>query len=471
MMMARPLQTSLRLNFKLNLWRCSVKSLSSLTGSRYVSSPVDDKENNSVISDLLVYERRKQFKSNIKLSNEDTNVEVRKRDANSKKRDKLGSGNVALNSDQQRIINLMKAVKFKNLCYIVRQDAADTLVEHLKKDLREGDVIAEANLGPGVLTKTILEQTVHKVIGYEPNTEFLLHLRSEMNGYADRLELHCLDLFRFYWYYTLNKREPEREGETDRLAQLLEPLLTKEGQESSVRIVASLSEMSVLHKLTLSYTFQCCFFKDIFPILYLYVPDHVHEHLTSLSRNITSKRLRVPFAFYFDVEHLDTAPNSSFYSPHLRSKKFKIKEKIFHLMKITPRENVHEIVAKHELPTFHYFMRCLINAKSGESLIFHMEKWIPGCGIDYIKNGFRMFVHPRELTTEQLLAAYRLFTSLSSFKECMFHQFCKNWTIQFGLKDDDIPQKMETEDAADKEMELFDDVHESDEDETVKIKR
>ncbi|XP_064105097.1 dimethyladenosine transferase 2, mitochondrial-like [Macrobrachium nipponense] len=389
MRMAGPLQTSLRLNFKRSLWRCSVKSLSSLTGSRYVSSPVDDKENNSVISDLLVYERRKQLKSNVKLSNDDTNGEGEKKEMFTIKReDKLGSGNVALNSDQQRIINLMKAVKFKNLCYIVRQDAADTLVEHLKKDLREGDVIAEANLGPGVLTKTILEQTVHKVIGYEPNTEFLMHLRSEMTGYSGRLELLCLDLFKFYWYYTLNKREPEREGETDRLAQLLEPLLIKEEQASSVRIVASISEMSVLHKLTLSYTFQCCFFKDIFPILYLYVPDHVHEHLTSSSRNITSKRLTVPFAFYFDIEHLDTALNSSFYSPHLRSKKFKNKENTFHLMKITPRENVQEIVARHELPTFHYFMRCLINAKSGESLIFHMEKWIPGCGIDYIK-----FVH------------------------------------------------------------------------------
>ncbi|XP_068223345.1 dimethyladenosine transferase 2, mitochondrial [Palaemon carinicauda] len=457
MIVQGPLQRSLKLKCQLSLWKCSMKSLYSRTGSRSMSSPVDDKENTSVISNLLVYERRKRLKSNPKDFNDENGLKERSKNVDRKTNYKYDSSNVQLNCDQQNIMNLMKAVKFKNLCYIVRQDAADTLVKHLKRDLREGDVIAEANLGSGILTKTILEQTVHKVVGYEPNTEFLMYLRSEMNAYATRLELHCLDLFKFYWYYTINKREPDREEEADRLSQLLKPLHVKKQQESKVRIVASLSEMSFLHRLTLSYTFQCCFFEDIFPVLYLYVPDHVYEHLTSSSHNITSRRLRVPFLYYFDIEELDIAPGSSFYSPHLRSKRFKNKEINFHLMKITPKENVNEIAAKHELPTFHYFMRCLINARSGESLIFHMEKWIPGCGIDYIKNGFRMFVHPRELKSEQLLSAYRLFTSLPSFRECMFHQFCKNWTIQFGLKNDEIPQKMEMEDIADKEIELFDD--------------
>lgn len=444
---------------------------SSLSGSRF-SSPVDDKENASVISDLLVYERRRQLKKSLKTRENGGDSEVKKtvvkrkvpeteRQSNSSNRD---------DNSQAEIMNLMKVVKQKKCCYIIHQDAAETLVRHVKKDLREGDVIVEANLGAGILTSALLDQTHHKIIGYEPNMDFMSYLRSQHYHHASRLELHCLDLFRFYWYYAISKREPEREADPNRLAQLLNPLPIREGKEESpVKIVSSVCDTAFFHNLALSFTFQCCFYKNIFPVFYVFIPEGLYGHLTSYSRNIISRRLSFPLLYYFDLEHLDTAPKSNFYSPYFRKLKLKKNSvETFHLVKITPKPNVHEIVPKQELGNFHYFMRCLNNTKSGESLIFQMEKWIPGCGIDYIKNGFRMFTHPRQLSKEQLLEAYRLFISLPSFKECMFHHLCENWTIQFGLKDE-VSYNMEAG-SIDREVEIDDDVADIDDGEFTAIK-
>ncbi|KAK7083585.1 hypothetical protein SK128_016238 [Halocaridina rubra] len=427
-----------------------VRMFSFLSGSRYVSSPSDDQENSSVICDLLVHERRKQTKKSsskvLTPSPKPINtIEQSKNSPSDKKSRKINGNNIKTLNDFN-IMSLMRAIKSKSTCYIVNENAANTLVRHLKKDLQPGDIIAEGNLGAGVLTKALLNFTNHRIIGYEPNTEFMMYLKSQFTAHASRLELHCLDIFKFYWYYTLNKREPEREGEADKLAQLLKPLPERNSEAASqVKIVSSVCDIAFFHRLALSFTFQCCFFKDVFPVFYLYIPKKIYEYFKKDSKHVVCRRLRLPFLYYFTVEHLDTAPRSHFYSSKVkRKKKNESDEECFHLVKISPKVDVSETIPLEQLEMFHYFMRCMNKTRASESLIFQMEKWIPGCGIDYIKNGFRMFVNPRQHTEDQLLEAYRLFISLPSFKECMFHHHCENWSIQFGLKDEESSQVEET---------------------------
>lgn len=55
-----------------------------------------------------------------------------------------------------------------------------------------------------------------------------------------------------------------------------------------------------------------------------------------------------------------------------------------------------------------------------------------------LQNGFRVFTHPRELTQDQLLQAYYIFSRLPSYEGSMFHHYRRHWAIQFGERDEEV---------------------------------
>lgn len=54
------------------------------------------------------------------------------------------------------------------------------------------------------------------------------------------------------------------------------------------------------------------------------------------------------------------------------------------------------------------------------------------------QNGFRVFTHPRELTQDQLLQAYFIFSNLPAYEGSMFHHYRRHWAVQFGERDEEI---------------------------------
>ena len=360
--------------------RWVLPSKSYLRGSRFFSSSVDDREEESVISSLLAYGRRKQLKSSTKATSFKSSDKLIGTHSPSETALYSKSNSYSLNPkveklykrrrgkadaisdqpqtgirDQPEIKNLMKMGKNSAKCYIISQEAADVLMKHIKKDLKEGDIIAEADPGPGILTKTILDQTNCEVVSYESNSCFSMHLRSELAGYGDRLKLSPLDLLKFYGYYVVSIKEICKDENSDKLNQLLKPLPSRDEQGvSSVKIVGSLSSAYYFRRLALSYTFQCCFFEDIFPDMYFYVPDIVYRQLMLSSQKVNCRKVRLPFIYYFDIKHLDDVPISCFYAGKTLTSKRHKGLQTMHLIKVSPKKNVHEIVSTSSLFMFNF---------------------------------------------------------------------------------------------------------------------
>ncbi|XP_042217292.1 dimethyladenosine transferase 2, mitochondrial-like [Homarus americanus] len=133
------------------------------------------------------------------------------------------------------------------------------------------------------------------------------------------------------------------------------------------------------------------------------------------------------------------APREAFYPPDTRNlKERSAVTNSLHLVKISPNLELFEKVSKKELVSFHYFMNTVARIKRVDTLIMCLERWIPDCGPQLIKNGLRVFCHPRELTSEQLLLAYRIFTSLPLYEGSVFHYHCKQFAAKLGEKDEEI---------------------------------
>ncbi|ROT84979.1 Dimethyladenosine transferase 2, mitochondrial [Penaeus vannamei] len=145
-----------------------------------------------------------------------------------------------------------------------------------------------------------------------------------------------------------------------------------------------------------------------------------------------------------DIKHGDVIaeshPGPGFYPPYslAASKKRRPEDDFLHLVKISANKDFFKKVPLEELESFHYFLNRICLTKRKDTLITQLEKWIPACGPEFIKNGFRVFTHPRELTQDQLLQAYYIFSRLPSYEGSMFHHYRRHWAIQFGERDEEV---------------------------------
>ncbi|XP_045592789.1 dimethyladenosine transferase 2, mitochondrial [Procambarus clarkii] len=317
--------------------------------------------------------------------------------------------------------------------YVLDHNAAQTLVTHLNKDLEETDIIVESSPGPGVLTNALLTRTNNNIIAYEPHDAFRTNLEiSLLPQYSSRLQIHSLDLEKFYSYYISDRKAPEKNV----LHELMYPITTKgNGEISPVKIVGSIVYLKFFIRLVLSFAFQCCFYEKIWPVLYLYIPHTIFKRLTSDVKNFKGSSISILFRFYFNLEYLDVAYKNGFYLPFTQDSRDRSKEaNCLCLVKISPNKNLFKKVPKKELERFHYFMNTMCRIKKNDTLLMCLERWIPGCGPQLIKNGLHVFCHPREMTQEQLLRAYRIFIRLPFYDESVFHHQCRQFVTKFGEK-------------------------------------
>lgn len=333
---------------------------------------------------------------------------------------------------------LLKKDNKSQMMYLLDQKSADRLVHHLLKDIKHGDVIAESHPGPGILTRTLLKETTNDIIAFEPQSSFASHLEeSLLPEYSSRLTISHLDLQKFYTYYVHGKKVPEK----DRLHDLLKLFPSNtEKFSSNVKMIGVVSDPKFFFRLTLSFVFQCCFFESIFPTLYLYVPYRLYSRISLSLGHFAYSKVGVPFQFYFSFDHLDSVPQTGFYPPYslAASKKRRPEDDFLHLVKISANKDFFKKVPLEELESFHYFLNRICLTKRKDTLITQLEKWIPACGPEFIKNGFRVFTHPRELTQDQLLQAYYIFSRLPSYEGSMFHHYRRHWAIQFGERDEEV---------------------------------
>ncbi|XP_063865189.1 dimethyladenosine transferase 2, mitochondrial-like [Scylla paramamosain] len=346
----------------------------------------------------------------------------------------------------KKIKLLLKGSKGTRRQHIVDINVAETLVTYLKKDLGDSDIIVESSPGIGLLTEIILTETENSVVVYEPNNK----LRSNFEKlllpqYSSRLQVQKYDFEKFYGYYIIDQKEPEKPI----LQNFLDPILRKEGSEFlPVKIVGVIYDAKFIARLIFSYTFQCSLFREISPVLYIYIPFSIYCKITR-DLNYVYNSHGLQFQYYFNVETLHVASKESFYPICTKFRKKMRDNDDMYLVKISPKKEFLQEVPKKELESFHYFMNTISRIKRADSLIIGMERWIPDCGPVLIKNGFHVFAHPRELSTEQLLQAYKIFKNLPSYQESTFHYQRQQFVARYGSKDEEMLESKSTDETVD----------------------
>lgn len=345
----------------------------------------------------------------------------------------------------------------RSISYIVDEGAAKLICKFIKKDLKPHDVILESHPGPGILTKLLLKETSNNIFAYEPKTYFRNELVKELHeSECSRLTISELDLHRFYSYYIQTKKAPD----IDKLSSIIDALpVNTDNCDSRVKIATIVTDKKFFYRLNLSYAFQCCFFNTespINPVIYAFIPCRWLDILSGYKRNSTSNLLSVPFHFYFEYEYLDKFPIEGFYPVHRKSSEKTRREDddYFHLIRIKCNPHMKDKVPAAELDNFYYFLNRMLRTKVQDTFIGQIEKFLPNSGPEFIKEGFRVFAHPRDFSQEQFLLAYRIFCSHPAYEYCMFHYYKRHWAMMFGEKDDDVLRlKCDEESAIDLEEE------------------
>ncbi|CAL4132682.1 unnamed protein product, partial [Meganyctiphanes norvegica] len=361
----------------------------------------------------------------------------------------------------------------RSISYIVDENAAKLMFKYIKEDLEPHDIILESHPGPGILTELFLTHTDNKIITYEPKKFFRTKLANKWQESNDKsLIISDLDLHKFYSYYIQAKKAPE----FDKLSPLIDPLPIDSGNcNSRVKIATVVTDKKFFYRLNLSYAFQCCFFNTSAPVnpdIYAYIPCRWLDVLSQQKQNSTSNLLSVPFHFYFTYDILDKFPIEGFYPVYNKSSERVRREddNYLHLIRIKQNPKRKDLIPVAELDNFHYFLNRMLRTKVQDTFIGQIEKFIPNCGPEFIKEGFRVFAHPRNLSQEQLILAYKIFCNLPAYEDCMFHFYKRHWAMQFGEKDEEVLAlkcvdeaaiDLEEEEDAEPDIDVTQDFHEN----------
>lgn len=238
---------------------------------------------------------------------------------------------------------LLKGSKGTRRQYILDRNATEALVRYLKRDLGDSDIIVESSPGLGLLTETILAETSNTVVAYEPNNKLRLNLeKSLLPQNSLRLQIQSHDFEKFYGYYIVDQREPEKPI----LQDFLHPMLIKEGTDFlPVKIVGVIYDSKFIIRLSLCFTFQCCLYEEISPALYIYIPFNMYCKITDGPNYVYGYGYGLQFKYYFDMETLHVVPKESFYPIWTKSKRRRTSDDHMYLVKISPKKDFFQKVS------------------------------------------------------------------------------------------------------------------------------
>lgn len=193
-------------------------------------------------------------------------------------------------------INQLPGCSHRSHCLHQQLDAeaTDRLLQHLKEDLKENDVIVQFSLGIGSLTQDLLSHTTNRVILYEPNLVMKQSVAEKFfPQYSSRLEIVDLSFEKFIYYFLTDEETPD----SNMLGRFLNPLPVR-GNEiiSLVKVVGVASNLRLVLHLAVTAIYHICLYKDIIPVFYLYVKDSTYKSIV-----ILKKIPWILFLFHFEI--------------------------------------------------------------------------------------------------------------------------------------------------------------------------
>ncbi|XP_064485055.1 dimethyladenosine transferase 2, mitochondrial-like isoform X3 [Ornithodoros turicata] len=277
--------------------------------------------------------------------------------------------------------------------YHVHSAAVELLVKNVNPTSEEA-LIFEANPGPGVLTKALLEAGIPQLRVFEKIPVFVGHLELLKEQYPSQLDIVREDFLRL-----ASISASDEYGVTERTSQLLRgvPHLPWKN-EPVVRVVGTLSRKK-----------EVTFLRFLLHVL----PQRASIFAVG----------RIDFLLFISgLEY--TVPRRLFLPlpPKWKPKPNNVAvdhDNLF-LVRLTPRSDLFELLTPPErLLELVFFIRQNM-VKRTAYVIPTLEKWIPGCGPRLIHCGVKVFSRMGDLSPDQMLTLFQQFSALSEYQDSPF---------------------------------------------------
>lgn len=311
--------------------------------------------------------------------------------------------------------------------YHVHSVAVGMLMESIgtMADLDDA-VLFEANPGPGILTRCLLESGAPHLRVFEKNPLFLKELEGLKQRYPSQLEVVEEDLLRLPTLQACDSY-----GITSRVDALLRGLPPQAWKEPPcLLVIASLSrkrELSFLRFLLHVLPQRASLFAIGRIDFLLFLTETEYTYLSASNSDHNFKKYRdvsILYKLFFDIEVLGKVPRALFLP--LPQKEGKTPDQRMcngqqmHLVHLSPRSDLFDILDPPErLQELVFFIRQNM-VKRSAYIIPTLEKWIPGCGPRLIRGGVRVFDRMGDLSPNQVLSVFRLFSSLPEYAHSPF---------------------------------------------------
>lgn len=306
--------------------------------------------------------------------------------------------------------------------YVIDDTTAKSIAEYVKQHTSNDAYVFEANPGPGILSRAMLEAGIPHLRVFEKEENFSPTLQELKSSYPDSFEIVNEDLMLLPKSETKDFHEGTEEA--DVFFHGIRKRMWKEASPISlVSVIANQTSVnfmrSMLPKISMMSSFfafgRCQFFLIFSEKEYMYVTAKPKKNLDKY-RSCT-----VLYNIFFDINFIKEVPGVCLSSDHLSLKKrVKWEASNLYFAHLIPKADMFESVAPADiLPELYYFVRHHMTKRT-DNVIEVMEKWIPSCGSRLVFDGMKTFTRFGDLRPSEMLYVFQLFSSWPEYEESTF---------------------------------------------------
>lgn len=337
--------------------------------------------------------------------------------------------------------------------YLINKKEAENFSQLIKAEKPDIESpVLELHSGLGLLTSELLKEVGFKyVTGLEDCANLGDRLVNRFN--VSVIDCGVDDLPR---HHHLDKHDG---GE--RINSILTSITTEECQPDSSKekkiqrplyLIGAIPHVSTVNFLIRCYASRRVFFEDDLPwsgvTMFVALGSKAAYicNATPESGMVAYRPTSVFFQTFFKCKELGTVPRQAFIPweaketvelKGVNKKKLKVTDPDFlRLVRIEINEEVLNKIGKDNLFTYWYFIRQHLYARTSR-VIPELERWVPGCGVKLIKQGFTIFSQFGTLHPEQLLDLYLQFTSWPEFTNSSFLNAVEKFQTRLEITEDD----------------------------------
>ncbi|CAG9862997.1 unnamed protein product [Phyllotreta striolata] len=327
--------------------------------------------------------------------------------------------------------------------YLICPQTAKIIAEHVVNSVNDNQIVAETNVGLGLITSELLDRGVPIVRMYESSPEFRLDLKNYDSKYQGRVELFTKNFFHLPRYSTMDTLDGH-----NRVDSLLKNIPRRSWTDDPVMtVVGTMPNTSFIRYLIKSLALQrgLALYGRI--QMFAILKKHHYNVLTTTPEQDLRlyQYTSILFQLLFDYEELETFPRAIFLPWESVNKKKSSEEMV--LVKINFKKQFEIPIDK--ILHLYYFINQFSNRGNKNFIVSTIEKWVPGCGAnilvptmkhdDYFSD-ITLFTKFRELTPPQMLAIFKEMINAPSysgspFKDLIENELMKSETMETDLAD------------------------------------